>query len=52
MLPASQVMAGRRVNRYRKRQQDLRRKLQAKGTRSAKRLLRKRAGREARFARE
>jgi putative transposase len=47
-----QVMAGRRVNRYRKRQQALRRKLQAKGTRSAKRLLKKRARKEARFARD
>jgi putative transposase len=47
-----QVMAGRRVNRYRKRQQDLRRKLQAKGTKSARRLLKKRARREARFARD
>ena len=47
-----QVMAGRRVNRYRLRQQALRRKLQAKGTRSAKRLLKKRARREARFARD
>jgi IS605 OrfB family transposase len=47
-----EVMAGRRVNRYRRRQLNLRRKLQAKGTRSAKRLLRKRARKEARFARD
>jgi putative transposase len=47
-----EVMAGRRVNRYRRRQQALRRKLQAKGTASAKRLLRKRARKEARFARD
>jgi IS605 OrfB family transposase len=47
-----QVMAGRTLNRYRRRQQDLRRKLQAKGTKSAKRLLKRRAGREARFARD
>jgi IS605 OrfB family transposase len=47
-----QIMAGRSLNRYRRRQQNLRRKLQAKGTRSAKRLLKKRARREARFARD
>jgi putative transposase len=47
-----QIMAGRTVNRYRRRQLRLRRKLQAKGTRSAKRLLRKRAGKESRFARD
>ena len=44
------VMAGRQVNRYRARQLGLRRKLQAKGTRSAKRRLMKRARKEARFA--
>jgi putative transposase len=47
-----QIMAGRTVNRYRRRQLRLRRKLQAKGTRSAKRLLKKRARKEARFARD
>ena len=47
-----QVMAGRAVNRYRKRQIRLRRKLQAKGTKSAKRLLKNRARKEARFARD
>ncbi|WP_210435378.1 transposase [Saccharopolyspora sp. ASAGF58] len=36
--------AGRGLNRYRKRQLELRRKLQAKGTKSAKRLLKKRTG--------
>nr|QVQ68792.1 hypothetical protein [uncultured bacterium] len=44
------VMAGRGLNRHRKRQLDLRRKLQAKGTKSAKRLLKKRARKEARYA--
>jgi IS605 OrfB family transposase len=47
-----EIMAGRRVNRYRRRQQALRRKLQAKGAKSAKRRLRKRARKEARFARD
>jgi putative transposase len=47
-----QVMAGRTVNRYRRRQLRLRRKLQAKGTRSAKRLLKRRARKESRFARD
>ncbi len=42
-----QVMAGRQINRYRRHQLRLRQKLQAKGTRSAKRLLRKRRRREA-----
>lgn len=41
---------GKGLNRVRHRNQRLRRKLQAKGTKSAKRLLRKRARREARFA--
>ncbi|ADH68265.1 transposase, IS605 OrfB family [Nocardiopsis dassonvillei] len=45
-----QVMAGRRINRYRRRRLRLRQKLQAKGTRSAKRLLRKRRRKEARHA--
>jgi putative transposase len=47
-----QVMAGREMNRYRKRQLDLRRKLQAKATKSAKRRLKKRSRKEARFARD
>ena len=47
-----QIMAGRTLNRYRRRQQNLRRKLQAKGTKSAKRLLKRRARREARFAQD
>jgi putative transposase len=47
-----EIMAGRPVNRYRRRQLSLRRKLQAKGTKSAKRLLKKRARKEARFARD
>ncbi|MER6251267.1 transposase [Streptomyces sp. NPDC001584] len=42
--------AGRGLNRHRKRQLDLRKKLQAKGTKSAKRLLRKRSRKEARHA--
>ncbi|WP_406376988.1 transposase [Streptomyces sp. NBC_00647] len=42
--------AGRGLNRYRKRQLDLRKKLQAKGTKSAKRLLKKRNRREQRHA--
>ncbi|MFG2825455.1 RNA-guided endonuclease InsQ/TnpB family protein [Kitasatospora sp. NPDC048365] len=41
---------GRGLNRHRKRQLDLRKKLQAKGTKSAKRLLKKRARKEARYA--
>ena len=44
------VMAGRGLNRHRKRQLELRAKLQAKGTKSAKRLLKKRARKEARHA--
>ncbi|MFD7608437.1 RNA-guided endonuclease InsQ/TnpB family protein [Streptomyces mirabilis] len=39
---------GRGLNRHRKRQLDLRKKLQAKGTKSAKRLLKKRNRREQR----
>jgi len=42
--------AGKHLNRYRRRALRLRRKLQAKGTKSAKRLLRKRSRREALFA--
>jgi len=44
--------AGRKLNRYRKRQLNLRRKLQKKGTKSAKRLLKKQAGKEARRAKD
>jgi len=44
------VVAGRRLNRYRARQVRLRAGLQKKGTKSAKRLLKKRARRERRFA--
>ncbi|MER7953653.1 transposase [Streptomyces sp. NPDC096030] len=40
--------AGRGLNRHRKRQLGLRKKLQAKGTKSAKRLLKKRSRKEAR----
>ncbi|WP_435108419.1 RNA-guided endonuclease InsQ/TnpB family protein [Nocardiopsis synnemataformans] len=47
-----QVMAGRQINRYRRRQLRLRQKLQAKGTRSAKRLLNKRRRKEARHAKD
>ncbi len=47
-----QVLAGRRINRYRRRQLRLRQKLRAKGTRSAKRLLRRRRRREARHTRD
>jgi IS605 OrfB family transposase len=43
-------MAGRGLNRYRRRQLALRRKLQAKGTSSAKRLLKRQRRRESRFA--
>lgn len=42
--------SGRGLNRVRHRNQRLRAKLQAKGTKSAKRLLKKRSRREARFA--
>ncbi|MFJ9519470.1 RNA-guided endonuclease InsQ/TnpB family protein [Kitasatospora sp. NPDC101801] len=40
--------AGRGLSRHRERQLDLRKKLQAKGTKSAKRLLKKRSRKEAR----
>jgi putative transposase len=40
------------INEVRARYSRFRRKLQAKGTKSAKRLLRKRSGRERRFARD
>ncbi len=42
--------AGRQLNQVRHRNRRLRSRLQAKGTKSAKRLLRRRSGREARFA--
>ena len=42
--------AGARLNRYRKRQQRLRGRLQAKKTSSARRLLKKRRRKEPRFA--
>jgi putative transposase len=42
--------AGTRLNRYRKRQKRLRARLQAKNTSSARRLLKKRRRKEARFA--
>jgi IS605 OrfB family transposase len=44
--------SGGHVNSVRYRNLKLRRKLQKKGTRSAKRLLRKRSGRESRFAKD
>jgi len=44
------VMAGRGPNRHRRRQQDLRARLQAKSTKSAKRLLKKRRRKESRHA--
>jgi putative transposase len=43
-------VAGERLNRYRKRQQRLRKRLQAKKTSSARRLLKKRRRKERRFA--
>lgn len=42
--------SGARLNRYRKRQQRIRKRLQAKKTSSARRLLKKRHRKEARFA--
>jgi putative transposase len=42
--------SGTRLNRYRRRQARLRKRLQAKKTRSARRLLKKRRRKEARFA--
>ncbi|CAM3639715.1 RNA-guided endonuclease TnpB family protein [Nocardiopsis gilva] len=44
--------AGRKLNRYRRREQRLRAKLQAKGTKSAKRLLKRRARKEQRRAKD
>jgi putative transposase len=43
-------MSGARLNRYRARQQRIRKRLQAKQTSSARRLLKKRRRKEARFA--
>ena len=45
-----QIMAGRGLNRYRKRHRDLRAKLQQKRTKSAKRVLKRVRRREARHA--
>ncbi|AKG45106.1 transposase [Streptomyces xiamenensis] len=45
-----EIMAGRRLNRYRKRHLELRRKLQAKRTKSAKRVLKRIRRREARHS--
>ncbi|RLI43650.1 transposase [Candidatus Bathyarchaeota archaeon] len=46
-----EVWSGGHLNGLRKRHTKLRAKLQSKGTKSAKRLLKKRSGKEARFAR-
>jgi IS605 OrfB family transposase len=46
------IMAGRRLNRYRRRQLRLRAKLQAKGTTSAKRLLKRQRRKESRRSRD
>jgi IS605 OrfB family transposase len=46
----SEIMAGRRLNRYRKRHRELRTKLQKKRTKSAKRALKRVRRREARHA--
>ncbi|MCX2185705.1 transposase [Streptomyces sp. SKN60] len=45
-----EIMAGRRLNRYRRRHRDLRQKLQKKRTKSAKRALKRLRRREARHA--
>lgn len=47
-----QTWSGKQVNGPRKRYAKLRAKLQSKGTKSAKRLLKKRSGKESRFARD
>lgn len=47
-----QMMAGRKLNRYRRRQRQLRAKLQKKGTRSAKRLLKRQRRKESRRSRD
>ncbi|MFL1442408.1 RNA-guided endonuclease InsQ/TnpB family protein, partial [Nocardiopsis protaetiae] len=46
------IMAGRRLNRYRRRQARLRQKLQAKGTTSAERLLKRQRRKESRRGRD
>jgi putative transposase len=46
------VHAGRRLNRDRRRQRDLRRKLQRKNTKSARRVLKRQRRKEARHARD
>ncbi len=46
------IMAGRKLNRYRQRQARLRAKLQKKGTKSTKRLLKKQRRKESRRARD
>ncbi|MFY7066655.1 RNA-guided endonuclease InsQ/TnpB family protein [Nocardiopsis changdeensis] len=46
------IMAGRTLNRYRRRRLRLRAKLQAKGTKSAKRLLKKQRRKESRHTRD
>jgi len=48
----AQSFAGNKVNGLRKRHHKLRKKLRAKGTRSAKRLLEKRKRKESRFAKD
>ncbi|GAB3692991.1 hypothetical protein GCM10028793_12740 [Nocardiopsis oceani] len=50
--PTGQRYAGRQLNRYRKRQNRLRAKLQAKNTKSAKRQLKRQRRKEARRARD
>jgi putative transposase len=45
-----EIMAGRRLNRYRKRHRDLRKKLQKKRTKSARRVLTRQRRKEARYA--
>lgn len=47
-----QSFSGAHIRNLRKRHRRLRRKLQAKGTKSARRLFKKRAGKEQRFAKE
>ncbi|WP_394296851.1 transposase [Nocardiopsis lucentensis] len=47
-----EILAGRGLNPYRRRQQRLRAKLQTKGTKSAKRLLKRQRRRESRRARD
>lgn len=50
--PDGQMWSGGELNGIRKRYAKLRARLQRKGTKSAKRLLKKRSGKEARFARD